>query len=218
MAITIRSGGAAAAQTQYRTEVQGVLNEVRRTRTGRLVLSYLNHAAHDVVIEPNLAADGHNNAFERAASHVHGGNTRVGVAARGSRSMVEFSVRRLRGTGVQFAPHEVLLHELCHSLRTVMGRTRYNGAGDSFPMAGGFENVEEFFAAMVTSVHSSELGRRALGNHGQWPLPSVDALRRPPFDTRLRNFNTSMPAFTRDIRNIPADIAPFNPFRDVAAP
>lgn len=218
MALTIRSGGNTGSQQAYRSSVEAIIRDIRQTRTGRLVLAYLNRASFDVVIEPNLDPGGTNNAFERGASHVHSGNTRLNQAARGTRSMVEFSASRIHRKGVQFALHEVLLHELCHSLRTVNGRNRFNSAGNLLPMTGGFGNVEEFFAAMVTSVHSSELGRPALGNHGTWRLPSVDRLRKAPFDTRLRQFNTSMAGFTADIRRIPASVAPFNPFRDIATP
>ncbi len=219
MAINIRSGGPAASQRRYREGVQSILVTIRRTETGRLVMDRLARAPFDVVVEPNLEADGFNNAFERAASHAHSGNARLGTSARGTRSLIAYSSRRLTGRGVQFAFDEALLHELCHSLRTVYGRRRLeNSTGDFLPMAGGFENVEEFFAAMVTSVHSSELGRPALGNHGSWRLPSVDLLRKPPFDTRLRQFNVSMPEFCRDLRSISAAVAPFNPFRDIAAP
>ncbi len=219
MAINIRSGGPAAGQRRYRDSVQAILVTIRRSQTGRLVMDRLGRAAFDVIVEPNLEADGFNNAFEQAASHSHSGNQRLGTSARGTRSLIAYSPRRLTGRGVQFAFDEVLLHELCHSLRTVYGRIRFgNAAGDLLPMAGGFDNVEEFFAAMVTSVHSSELGRPALGNHASWRLPSVDLLRKPPFDTRLRQFNVSMPDFCRDLRAIPAAVAPFNPFRDIAAP
>lgn len=218
MAITIRSGGSAQAQNRYRASVTQVLADVRRTQTGRLVLEFLNAAPFDVVIEPNLQAGGFDNAFERPASRVHGGNARLGTSARGTRSMVQFSPNRLSGRGVQFQPHEVLLHELCHSLRSVTGSSRYDGSGNDRAIAGNFTSVEEFFAAMVTSVHSSELGRPALGNHGQWALPSVDRLRKRPFNTRLREFNQSMPRFCERLRAIPAVVAPFNPFRDIAAP
>lgn len=219
MAITIRSGGSASSRKRFKTSVEAVLKDVGRTRTGKIVLTRLNAATYDVIIEPNLEPGGFNNAFEEAASHVHSGNTRLGHSARGTRSIVSYSPKRLSGKGVQMALHEVLLHELCHSLRTVYGRSRFkNRAGDLLPMSGNFSNVEEFFAAMVTSVHSSELGRPALGDHGTWKLPSVDSLRKAPFDRRLREFNTSMPDLCRELRAIPPVVAPFNPFRDVSAP
>jgi hypothetical protein len=78
-----------------------------------------------------------------------------------------------------------------------------------------FGNVEEFFSAMVASVHSSELGRAALGNHGQWPLRDPAVLQRPPYSTRLREVWTRMPLFAADLAAIPPAVAAFNPFRDV---
>ena len=77
-------------------------------------------------------------------------------------------MRNLRNRGIQGRNDEVLLHELCHSLRQISGVERYRrtrgGGVTPLEMSGGFANIEEFFAVMVTSVYSSELGRRPLGN------------------------------------------------------
>jgi hypothetical protein len=216
MAIVIRSGGSKSAQQRYKSSIEAVLMEVRQTRTGRIVLDRLARAPFDVIVEPNLAADGFDNAMENAASHVHSGNNDLGKSARGSRSMVEFSPGRVGKKQLFGAPHEFLIHELSHSLRTVYGASRLTKSGDLLPMSGDFGNVEEFFATMVTSVHSSELGRTVFGNHGNWKLPSVDLLRKPPFDRRLREFNVSMPDFCKEMSTISHKTAPFNPFRDIS--
>jgi hypothetical protein len=111
---------------------------------------------------------------------------------------------------------EVLVHELAHALRQINGVERYEGrdaAGHPLLLRiVSFGNVEEFFAAMVASVHSSELGRPALGNHGQWPLRDPGVLQHPPYSTRLSEFRVQMPDLTRELAGIPAA---FNPFRDV---
>jgi len=118
----------------------------------------------------------------------------------------------------QGSSNEVLLHELAHALRQINGAERYSrdAAGNRvlLPMAS-FENVEEFFAVMVASVHSSELGRAALGNHGQWRLRDPNVLQRPPYSTRLRQIWQRMPRFAAGMAAIPVNVAAFNPFRDV---
>ena len=48
--------------------------------------------------------------------------------------------------------------------------------------------------------------RAALGDHGDWPLRSQDMLKERPFITRLREFNIAMPAFCKELSNIPAEI------------
>ena len=216
MTIQIRSGGSASIQVRYRLSIYAVLRDVRRTQTGRIVLNLLDQAGYDVIIEPNLDPAGSNNASEIGASGVHEGNARLGVSARGTRSFVAYSPNRLTGRGVGMGRDEVLLHELCHSLRTVNGRMRKRSNGQLLAMAGGFHNVEEFFAAMVTNVHSSELGRPARGDHGTGRLRSIDQLRKPPFDRRLRQFSISMPVLCRQLAALPPTVAPFNPFRDIA--
>lgn len=217
MAIQIRSRGPAAAQARFTASVQAIFPAIRRTHTGRLILEWLNRAPYDTIIEPYSGHD-YNNADEIGASESHAGNDRLGTSARGTRAFVGFSPNNLSGHGVGNRPDEVLLHELCHGLRSVYGWERYDHAGNYLRMAGGFDDVEEFFAIMVTSVHSSELGRGARGDHGNWRLPSEDLLRKHPYDTRLRQFNTSMPVLCSQLRGIPANVAPFNPFRDIAAP
>lgn len=213
MALVIQGDGEGGADGDFFKSVVPIVANIKTTQTGRLVLRLIDAAPYDVVIQPNTDPNGAGNAFATPASVVHAGNAKLDKAARGTRSFIEFSPGRLSGKGVQFAHHEVLLHELCHGLRQATGRERLRN-GNPLKMAS-FDNVEEFFAAMVTSVHSSELGRPALGNHGSWALPSVDRLRQAPFNTRLRQFRVSMPVLCKELANIPPNVAAFNPFRDI---
>ena len=216
MAITIRSGGSQASQQKFKVSIEALLSQIRMAKTGRILLRRLYDASYDVIIEPNLDPGGFNNAYESAASHVHAGNAVLNKAARGTRSIVEFSPNRLSRRQNLGAPHEVLFHELAHSLRTVTGRTRYDSSGNLKKMSGDYGNVEEFFAIMLTNVYSSELKRPVFGNHGMWKLKSMDQLRKPPFDRRLRDFAVSMPDLCRELAAIPAKEVAFNPFRDIA--
>jgi hypothetical protein len=220
MDIGVRSKGTTAQQARFESSVRPILATIGTTVTGQTVLQWIYRAAYKVWIEENLdfTPNGYNNASTVSASNSHAGTAHLGRSARGTRAFIGYSPNRLRGRGVQFARDEVLLHELCHALRAIYGWERHNSSGGALAMSGHFDNVEEFFAAMVTSVHSSEQGRAALGDHGDWPLRSQDMLKERPFITRLREFNIAMPAFCKELSNIPAAVAAFNPFRDIAPP
>jgi hypothetical protein len=57
------------------------------------------------------------------------------------------------------ARDEVLLHEVFHGLRVMMGKLL------SVPMGDGYNTQEEFFAILVTNVYQAEMGRPLRGNH-----------------------------------------------------
>ena len=164
-------------------------------------------------------AGGFNNAIANPLNDAGAGTFGGGGAAGGSGSEIQFSTWNLRNRGIQGRNDEVLMHELCHALRQVYGVERYvrtaSGGRDILPMSGGYNNVEEFFAAMVTSVYSSELGRRPLGNTQDASIRDPDRLRNPPFSTRLRDFQRRMPDFVANMQSIPRELARFNPFRYV---
>lgn len=224
MTLEIRSRGTPAQQAAYEGTIRPLLTTIRGTTTGQIVIRMLEGSAHRVRIVPfgrnDYAEFGFNNAIAMPMSNSCGsfGSERTG---RGSGSNISFSVGNLRNRGVQGQNDEVLLHELCHSLRQVSGAQRLRrtaqGGVSLVSMEGGYDNIEEFFAAMVASVYSSERGRRPLGNHNASGLPDPTVLQRPPFSTRLRDFHRRMPEFTRAMAAIPPTTATFNPFRDVPA-
>ncbi len=218
MTLRIDSRGSQEQQNAYRRAIEAVLLNVRRTRTGRIVITYIERSARIVTIVPYTS--GGRNAEAVPGSQAASGTFSSERVARGTNSRVRFSVGSsvMPANWPQGSSDEVLVHELSHALRQINGAERYSrnaaGARVLLPIAS-FENVEEFFAAMVASVHSSELGRAALGNHGQWRLRDPDVLQRPPFSTRLRQIWVRMPQFAADMAAIPANVAAFNPFRDV---
>jgi hypothetical protein len=57
------------------------------------------------------------------------------------------------------ARDEVLLHEMFHGLRVMLGKL------DSIPMGDGYNTQEEFFAILVTNVYQAEMGRPPRANH-----------------------------------------------------
>lgn len=214
MSLRIDSRGTPDQQARYRREVEAVRAQIRRTRTGRILLKHIDHeATHEVVIVPYTDAD--RNAEAVPGSWAAAGTASATRVARGTTSRVRFSVGRsvMPPNWPQGTADEVLVHELAHALRQITGTQRYRG-GQLLRIAS-FGNVEEFFAAMVASVYSSELGRPPLGNHGQWRLRNPDVLQRKPYSTRLRETRTRMPLFCEEMSRIPPQVAAFNPFRDV---
>ncbi|WP_149274990.1 type III secretion system effector protein [Pareuzebyella sediminis] len=218
MSLLIRSRGAANVQARYRASIEQVLRDIRRTNTGRIVIGHIERDRHRVVISPYLEG-GAPNASATPGSELSGGTFSADRTALGTGSFIAFSVARsvLPANVPQGRADEVLLHEMAHALRQINGverLVRRGGRIELLQMAS-FESVEEFFAAMVASVHSSELGRRILGNHGSWPLRNPDVLNRPPYSTRLRQIVARMPNFAGDMARISETVAPFNPFRNV---
>jgi len=213
MRIEIRSRGTQRQQQTFETSIQTIINTIRTRNSGRILLTRLQASNKRVLIYPYTQSDRDNmghNAYAQARNFSAANRGRHGPG-RGSASEVHFSPGMWRGQRVQSETDEVLFHELCHSLRQVNGLQRF--ASGNYRHIASFENVEEFFAAMVTSVYSSESNRPALGNHGFWRLPSEDVLLRRPYSTWINNFKTAMPDFTRELAAISPRVATFNPFQ-----
>ena len=67
---------------------------------------------------------------------------------------------------VGYAPHEVLMHELVHSVFTM------NGKSNSTPLRGtmrSYHNLNEWYAVLITNVFCSELGRPLLNDYSNMP-------------------------------------------------
>ena len=222
MVFQVESIGSQIQQDAYRNTIFPILAQIRRSQTGEIVLNTIDASPRRVRIVPygrrdvedaaTLGLNSLNDAYTQALNPMGAGNRSSTRRAGGSGSEIHFSMALMTNpTLVQSRPDEILLHEMCHALRQIMGAERYGSNGDPLPIAS-FGDIEEFFAAMVTSVYSSENGRPPLGNHGNWPLPSPAVLHRPPFSTRLREFRSNMPAL---IARLAAVQTGFNPFRDV---
>ncbi len=211
MALEIASRGTAAQQAQYRAGVQAVLSIIRTRAVGSILLRHLESAPRLVRIVPYGAADVHDMGQNAYADPLNpaGADRHGRRAGGGSVSEVHFSPSLwARDRRVQSTPDEVLLHELCHAYRQINGLQRQAHIAS-------FENVEEYFAALVASVYSSENNRPPLGNHGFWTLRDPAVLGQPPYSTWLDRFRATMPGLTRELGQIPANRVRFNPFRDI---
>lgn len=218
MSLNIRSQGPEPAQNRFRNSVSTVINAARRTRAGSIVISTIEASPMRVFIEPYTDPD--RNAEAVPMSELASGSFSRNRIAHGTHSIVRFSPTRsvMPRNWPQGAADEVMVHELAHALRQITGTERYarDAAGRKILLQiASFGNVEEFFAAMVASVHSSELSRPPLANHGQWPLRNPGVLQKAPYSTRLREFWQRMPQFCTRMAAIPESTATFNPFRDV---
>jgi len=222
MSLEFGGAGAHAVRDEWLSQVRPVVAQIRAQETGRIILADIERSPRVVRIVPFNRDDYHDWGFNNAVTYrgnPSSAGTLNGSPAAGTGAEVHFSVGNVNGRGVQMLPDEVLCHELCHAVRCIRGVMDYSvnthGNRVNQPMSGGFDTVEEFFAAMVTSVYSSQLHRPPLGNHRLAILRDPRLLRRPPYSTRLRDFWRWMRDFLELIAAIPAERARFNPFRDI---
>lgn len=129
MTLQIRSRGTAAQQARYRLEIEGVLGQIRPTRTGTIVLEHIERSPHRVTIVPYT--DGDRNAEAVPGNWRASGTVGRGRPAAGTGSRVRFSLRMstMPPNWPQGNPGEVLVHELAHALRQVTGTERYRAGG-----------------------------------------------------------------------------------------
>jgi len=115
---------------------------------------------------------------------------------------------------------EMLFHEMVHASRTM------HGVNFRLPISQGYTNEEEYISVVMTNVYLSEKaapvvpvlrGRHALPNI---PLPEPDKfldnyqkISMSPI-VLIERFRLSTPRFYRHYSDIPANSAPFNPFRE----
>jgi hypothetical protein len=104
---------------------------------------------------------------------------------------------------------EILLHEMIHGVRQMMGRS----VNETISGNPGMDNYEEFLAILVSNIFRSERGTSQLrmDHHGFAPLsgPTVDpAVFASTYDRYLSYFDVEQPRFCKNLRTIKAS---FNP-------
>jgi hypothetical protein len=211
MTVEIKSFWNSSQQAAFRATILPILSAIQSRRSGHILLSNIDKAHKHITIVPYGSKDikdaGIDNAYAdeayKPAAYRHGNHHGAGT-----NSQIHFTPGVWNGLLVQSQPDEVLVHELAHGFRQINGLERTAHIAS-------FGNVEEFFAALVASIYSSEKGRPALGNHGFWPLPNASVLSNRPYSTWIGIFRSAMPMLTRELASMPRSQASFNPFRDV---
>ena len=127
------------------------------------------------------------------------------------------------GTSGMHAPaletDEVLFHELVHAARRLNGVPPGRKNVDQ-----GYTSEEEFIAVVLSNIYLSEKGKRQYraGHSNLSALPDPAGFLNNAQNVNLRprdliaNFRDRQRQFYRDLADIPANRAPFNPVREFA--
>jgi hypothetical protein len=137
----------------FETTVLNLLKEISRKRVGLLVLYEVKNSGHTLKIRPAKSL-----MDSRVLSL---SKTENGVKiAMGGTTVLRFSPGNYdpqSGKFVDIEPFfdadDVLLHELWHAARAMQGLSRLELTGDEY------DDLEEFFAVLVSNVYLSETGR-----------------------------------------------------------
>jgi hypothetical protein len=224
------SAGSSANKETYENDVISALNRIINTMTGWAVINEIFYRSKGMVIKPfhPSAADPINayatpndlvaatlkdtTALDGSGNPVPGRIIGTGV---GSDTIINFSSSVFASAsgspiGVGAAPDEILLHEMVHGLRQMMGRSvREKITGNP-----GMDNYEEFVAITVANVFRSERGGTTLrrDHHGFLPLtgPTTDpAIFKSTYNTWMIDIAIEQPRFAQ---NLGQAKAAFNPF------
>lgn len=136
------------------------------------------------------------------------GQPRTIGTGQGSNSIVHFSPATWTAgsscaAGPGTAGDEILLHEMVHGLRQMMGRSvRESVAGNP-----GMNNYEEFVAIVVSNVYRSERSLPGLRRDHAGFLPLLPPLNNPAtfrttFSTNLSNFDLEQPNLNAALRAV----------------
>ena len=164
-----------ASPKVYEDNVKRVLDSLGRSKTGKAVLHQMDIGKKNLTIMPYNADDKKSDkynayAFGTDADHatVKGGHwtdtkgkVHDGLGG-GSDSVIHFSsstwfsyVHTHKGHTSGAHPDEILLHEMVHSLRQMIGKSEQKSLDHMF------DTEEEFFAVVVADIYASELKRTA---------------------------------------------------------
>jgi hypothetical protein len=215
-------------------DVYRALIRINTTQTGRLVCDAMTYRSFNVYVRPTVNKKGSIDLQAYGNTHasmvdLKGGNSRIEhdyyglpyyVSGGGSDSVIRFTPYRWMEHDPQrrLLPEDVLLHEMCHSLRHTWGLNK------PYPMASFFRNEEELLAVLVTNVFVSECGRphsiradHAFEFHElRMGLPDpqdpayVYRMHRERIDA-IAERDLFMTSLYQELALVPA---PFNPFRE----
>ena len=132
------------------------------------------------------------------------------VAAPGGGGRTAIFFEALRADSTQ-NPDEVLAHELVHAARQMRGLKQ------TFPMSGGYHNIEEFYANLVQNLYRSECHAGPVWYGGAPiidPASFLDSPISPPPRMVIAMLRSQQPAFFAALARV---ASVFNPIREVDA-
>jgi hypothetical protein len=181
---------------RYEANILDQLTRLHQFVTGKVVFNAIAQTPYTLTILPYTDTDETSasvcNAFAWEVSPGDFGTKALdkGDAAHtpgpGMNASVHFDVGRwLPGTirgcragygSIATAPDEILLHEMCHALRAMKGQMNRSNTigGQSLVQPGyAYDDIEEFFAILVSNMYLSEKGLTTLrqDHHGFAALP-----------------------------------------------
>ena len=134
-------------------------------------------------------------------------------APKGAGSSVDIYFAASRATGND-GPDDALLHELVHASRKVKGIVH------RIPVNGGYKNLEEFLANLITNIYKSERRQRLYDYEGA-PINHGAYLDKPPLiptaRSLLEHFHRRQGTLFAALAAIGPTVAAFNPVRQLDA-
>lgn len=194
----------------FETTILNLLKEVSRKRVGLLVLYEVKNSGHILKIRPAKSLmDSQTFALtkiEKSVRRAVSGN----AILRFLPGNYDSKSKKFINIEPFFAPDDVLIHELFHTARAMQGLSYFEITNDSY------DDLEEFFAVMVSNVFLSETGRNHRLRAGHVPslivklgMTSKDFWMK--YDHRIIKLKKQNPMFF----NLMAQVnCQFNPFRE----
>ena len=213
----------------YEVKVTKQLNKIASVSTGIAVLKEISRSLSAIRIIPRLDPSGNDvlNASEYPTDRTLATQRGMpvlcttpgpagmggGLPGLGSDAVVEYwaaiweTGSSQSGPGTR--PDEVLLHELVHAVRDMWGVSHVCSK-----VGGGYDNVEEFYAILVSNMYMSEQHQATLrANHGAYsPMKKEDE------KNFLKTYHSLIEAFTEDQPFLASQLnlvkCRFNPIRE----
>jgi hypothetical protein len=167
------------SQTQivdFNLKVSNLFDEILRRRTGQIILQGIWETGWAIVVRPYTLSACNSETIGRPAEDL--------VEGSGVNVVVQFKLNlsacavdpKIKGFKPGGTPAETLFHELVHAFRLVTGKaTDRKGPlnpylPDSLKNYPEYDEVEDFFAILITNIFASETGRPLRANHDDLKL------------------------------------------------
>lgn len=150
----------------YEETVQNMMRDIEANSVGKVLIAAINRSPLTLRIIPLTSK-------EQSQSNKVPCSIPVGsYNPRGSESVIWFEPwsripNLIVGTGS--SPYQVLVHELQHSLRQMLGKWFVSNKG----RVGGFPNLEELFSVLIENMYLSAAGRPQLMLGSYDPVASL---------------------------------------------